>query len=78
MLMPAFTSIVSKALPSLAFQIFRTILLCLIGAWFIVWGIKDKSFRYRGGAPMPTWLGRTVLIVFGFFFLASTFFLWNK
>ena len=78
MLTRAFINIVSNALPSRAFQIFRTILLCLIGAWFIVWGIKDKSFRYRGGRPMPTWLGRTVLIGFGLFFLASTFFLWNK
>jgi hypothetical protein len=78
MLTPTFINIVSNAPSSRAFQIFRTILLCLFGAWFIVWGIRDKSFRYRGGRPMPTWLGRTVLIVFGLFFLASTFFLWNK
>ena len=78
MLAPTFINIVSNAPPSRALQIFRTIFLCLMSAWFIVRGIKDKSFRYRGGRPMPTWLGRTVLIVFGLFFLASTFFFWNK
>ena len=78
MLMQAFTNIVSNAPPSLAFQVLRTLVLCLFGAMFIGWGIKDKSFRYRGGRPMPTWLGRTVLIVFGIFFLGCTFFLWNK
>jgi len=78
MLIPAFTNIVSRVPPLLVLQIFRTIFLCLIGSWFIVRGIKDKSFRYRGGRPMPTWLGRTVLIVFGMFFLGSAFFLWNK
>jgi uncharacterized membrane protein len=78
MVTPAFINIVSNARPSLALHIFRTILLCLIAAWFIACGIKDKGFRYRGGRPMPAWLGRTVLIGFGLFFLASTFFLWNK
>ncbi len=78
MLAWAFINIVSSAPHSLAFQLFRTVALCLIGAKFIVWGLTDKSFRYRGGRPMPTWLGRTVLIVFGLFFLGSTFFFWNK
>jgi hypothetical protein len=78
MLMPAFINIVSKAPPSLALQIFRTVALWLIGAWFVFSGLKDKRFHWRGGGPMPTWLGRTVLIVFGLFFLGCTFFLWNK
>ena len=78
MLAPAFTNLVSSAPHSLAFQIFRAVALCLIGAKFIVWGLKEKSFRYRGGRPMPAWLGRFVLTAFGLFFLGSAFFFWNK
>jgi hypothetical protein len=75
---PAFTNIVSSAPHSLAFQILRSVALCLIGAQFIITGCKRKKFHYRGGRPMPTWLGRVVLIGFGLFFVGSTFFFWNK
>jgi hypothetical protein len=78
MLLPVLANIISIVLRSLAFQIFRTVALCLIGAQFILSGCKQKSFRWRGGGPMPSWLGRGVLIGFGLFFLVSTFFLWNK
>jgi hypothetical protein len=70
--------IVSNAPHSLAFQVFRTVALCLLGAWFIFWAAKEKSFRWRGGGPMPTWLARTSLVSFGLFFLWSAFSLWNK
>ena len=77
MLAPALADLVASP-HSLAFRLFRTLVLCLIGAQFIFSGVTRKSFHWRMGGPMPTWLGRVVLIAFGLFFLGSTFLFWNK
>jgi hypothetical protein len=78
MLIPVLANIISSVPHSLAFQVFRTAVLGLIGTQFIISGCKQKKFRNRGGRPMPTWLGRVVMIGLGFCFIASVFFLWNK
>ncbi len=78
MLAPPLANIISSVPHSLAFRLFRTAVLCLIGAQFIISGCKQKSFRWRGGGPMPTWLGRGVLIGFGLFSIGSVFFFWKK
>lgn len=78
MLMTALIDIVSNAPHSLAFQIFRTVALCLLGGWFIFWAVKEQSFRWRGGGPMPTWLARTSLISFCLLSLWSAFSFWNR
>jgi len=65
------------SLPRLA----RLAVLCLLlatGVWSLVSAVREKSFHWRGGGPMPTWLGRTMSILFGLFLICVIFALWNK
>jgi len=53
-------------------------LLLATGVWSIVSAFREKSFHWRGGGPMPTWLGRTMSILFGLFLVGVIFALWNR
>jgi len=38
----------------------------------------NKRFHYRGGAPMPLWLGRLSSLLTGLFLMWTTIHFWSR
>jgi hypothetical protein len=53
-------------------------LLLASGVWSLVSAVRQKNFHWRGGRRMPTWLGRTMSILLGFFLIWAVLTFWNR
>jgi hypothetical protein len=59
----------------------RKLTLCLLflsGAWMLHSAFRAKRFHYRGGRPMPLWLGRLMSFVVGIFIILVVIYVWNR
>jgi len=64
-----------------AVYVLRRLLLCLLflsGVWMLRSAFHAKRFHYRGGRPMPLWLGRLTSILGGIFLMSATIYAWNR
>jgi hypothetical protein len=53
-------------------------LLLATAVWSLVSAVGQKNFHWRGGRPMPTWLGRSMSILLGLFLIWAVFTFWNR
>jgi hypothetical protein len=50
----------------------------VFGVWSLVNAVVAKRFTWRGGGPMPRWLGRLMSILFGLYVIWFVFSFWNR
>lgn len=74
-------TIAARLQSSPGLYVIRKLALCLLflsGVWILYSAFRAKRFHYRGGRPMPLWLGRLTSILGGILLMLATIYVWNR